>query len=371
MTDWFKIQSNTTKTHKKFDFLCNVQYTSERNLFASWVEEFHIKDGVNKTINQFQETFHSMFWEVYLNKVFKEAGFVIDNSVVSPDFSLEKSNTKIFVEAVVSNIAEAERKECERTLDEIYGENDHYEILNESITRMYNSFCTKLERFENHYSNNEAVLNSPFVLAMGDYAQINYGQSRYYPLLALLYGAYYDKDDKLDELKILCNDSFDKEYKYLKFHKKKNGANLELGLFNDEKFKHVAAIIYSCTTTLGKLSSLSEDHLPLEKCIVLDRELPCEEYQILRYSGQQSDETLYDGIFIYHNPYATHKLPDDFLNNDGVVHIRYNQENEPAISINFSQKKGVLNRRQVSMKGTERVLLTNFEDFNFVPMART
>ena len=371
MKDWFKINSSSKKISDKFKLLLDEQYTAERKLLGSWIEDFHVKDGLDKTVNQFQETFHSTFWEIYLNKVFKKSGYEVDEKIVSPDFCISKNEKKIFVEAVVSNIARDEPKESARTVDDIYGNNDLYSIIDESITRLYNSVCNKFERFDNAYSHNDEVLNSPFIFAIGDYAQINYGQSYYYPLLALLYGAYYDVDDKKADLKILCQDSFGKEYKFLENHKKKNGANLKIGLFNDSKYSYISALIYSCTTTLGKLSSLCENHVPYDKCIVLDREINNLEHQVLRYSKQSPDETLHDGIFVFHNPYAEKKLPDDFLNDEGVVHISYDQEIDPAITINYAHGKGILKRRQVCMRGTEKYLIENFEDFSFVPVART
>ena len=368
MSCWFDIRVN--KVHYKVECLLDVSYTSERELLASWISDFQIKDGVDKTIKQFQETFHSMFWEVYLNKVFIESKYELVKNIVSPDFVLLDGDRKIFVEAVVSNIAETEPDESNRTIDDIYGENDHYEILDESITRMYNTFCNKQERFRNHYSKNNDILSSPFLLAMSDYGQINYGQSYYYPMLALLYGAYYDKDEKREELKILCEDSFNKEYKFIDTHRKKNGATLKIGLFNSTEYKHISAIIYSCTTTLGKLSSLVENHTPFDKCIVVDREVVNLEHRILRYSNQQPDENLYDGIIIYHNPHATNKLSNDFMNEDGVVHIMYDEEAEQAINIIFSHRKGVLKRRQVCPKGYEQDFISDFEKLIFLPIIR-
>ncbi len=369
MSGWF--DRKIKKTHPKFEFLLEPCYMAEKALLEEWIGNFKVKDGIDKTIKQFQETFHSTFWEVYLNKVFSESGCLILDDITSPDFGLIKGNEKIFVEAVVSNIALIEPAEIERTLDDIHGENDHYKILDESIIRLYSSMCNKLERYNNHYSTRSDIQGAKFVLAMGDYAQINYGQSFYYPLLALLYGAYYDPDDRKDNLKILCEDSFSNEYKFIETHKKKNGAELKLGLFNSKEYEHVSAIIYSCTTTLGKLSSLVENHIPIEKCIVIDRETPYAEHQILRYSNQQSDETLYDGLFVYHNPNATNKLQDDFLDEIGVTHIRYDEENDPAISIHYKNRSGILKRRQVCMKGTERELLENYDNFSFIPVART
>ena len=366
MHEWFESRINEKKLNPKFKFLLNFQYTSERELLTSWIERFKIKDGVDKTINQFQETFHSVFWEVYLNEVFSSLGYKTDENVVSPDFCLLVNEGKIYIEAVVSNVADSEPKEAERTSDDVYGDNDHYKILDESIVRLYNSFIQKHTEYVKNYSNTPCVKESPFVLAIGDYAQINYGQSFYYPLLALLYGAYYDKDDIREDLLILGEDDFGKEYKYLESHIKKNGAKLKVGLFDSSEYSHISAVIYSCTTTLGKLSSLSEDHVPLEKFIVLTRQLESMEYDISRYSKQQPDENLYDGIFVYHNPHAAKKLPEEFMAIAGVTHVSFDESSEVVISLQHDRKRGVLKRRQVSMKGVEDQFVKNFHDL--VPM---
>lgn len=368
MLNWFIPKIPQHKLHHKFKFLKNFQYTSERELLSLWISNFKIKDGLEKTIKQFQETFHDVFWEIYLNEVFIRSGHTILEDMESPDFCLEKNKNKIFVEAVASNIAKTELKESERTLDHIYGENDHYHILDEAIVRIYNSLSIKKEKYLNNYSSKAGINKSPFILAIGDYAQVNYGQSYYYPLLALLYGAYYDPNDLKIELKILCEDDFGKEYKHIINHTKKNGAKLAVGIFNTEEYEHISAIIYSCTTTLGKLTSLSYDHIPFEKFIVLDKENSYSEYQTLRYSKQTPDETLYDGLFVYHNPIAINKLPEDFLTQEGVTHIRYKEDDMPAITI--SNKENILKRRQVGMKGTEQELIKNLDEFIKVPVIR-
>lgn len=58
----------------------------------------------NKFIKEFQTTFNSSLWELYLNKAFIDFGFEIDYSKESPDFHLiHGSGRKINVEAVTSN----------------------------------------------------------------------------------------------------------------------------------------------------------------------------------------------------------------------------------------------------------------------------
>lgn len=70
-------------------------------------------------VKEFQTTFHSSFWEFYLNALFKEAGFSIDYSKNRPDFIIT-SPTPFYVEAVVSNIKKQGITEDQRTYDDLF-----------------------------------------------------------------------------------------------------------------------------------------------------------------------------------------------------------------------------------------------------------
>ena len=47
--------------------------STDRELFAQWCEGFRDRDG--KFVQEFQSTFHSSFWELYLHASFKELRF--------------------------------------------------------------------------------------------------------------------------------------------------------------------------------------------------------------------------------------------------------------------------------------------------------
>lgn len=375
MANWFDKKFDDEKLHDKFKYLLNIGYSAERKLLESWIDRFVIKDGELKTINEFQKEFHSTFWELYLNEVIVKSGAKIHNKKSSPDFYITKDGVNVCIEAVTAGIGEDGMPESTRNMNDIYGENDHYSILDESIIRASNSITVKSEKYHTHYRNAEKnkahwelVETNPCVIALGDYAQVNYGQSFYYSLLALLYKAYFDPDDETD-LKILCEDSLGNEYKYKDQHVKTDGVSLELGLFSNCKYKHISAIVYSCTLTLGKLNSLSENHEPFDKYIILNRDLGWTgELEIIRYSGSKSDESLCDGLFIFHNPFAEKPLPNNYLNGKGLTNIRFNNE-ENLIEV-ICQDSQPLKRRRVGMKGNEWSDIDNMNDFVFVQVPR-
>ena len=362
MTDWFEnILVDKDKLHYKFKYLLDYQYNEERNILKSWIKNFIIKDGKTKTIKEFQTTFHSTFFELYLNEVILNSGATISNNVKSPDFYIKKEGINICVEAVIANIAEAGEPESTRTLSDIYGENDYYKIVDESIIRTLGAITGKLKKYP-QYAKSDFVKNDSFIIALADFSQVNYGQSYFYPLLAILYQAYYDPDEKTD-LKIYCNDSLDKQYKYKDVHLKPNGNPLNLGLFSSDEYKHISAIIYTCTLTFGKLTSLSENH-SIPRFIRLDRE----NIDVLRYSGQQSDESLCDGLFIFHNPFAEKPLPNNYFKGKGLTNILFNAE-EYVIDIDC-QDSSPLMRRRTGMKGDECIDMDDIDKFHFLPILR-
>lgn len=366
--DWFTPLVSKDKLHSKFLFMLDPQYTSERKLFTEWTSSFIIKDGLDKTVKEFQTTFHSVFWEVYLNKVITCSNGTINGDVSSPDFIITKNNKTTCMEAVIANIAQDKPKENERTIEDVYGDNDHYEILDESIIRLYGAVTSKLEKYKDSYSKSKTVESSPFVIAIGDYGQINFGQSYYYPMLAILYNAYYDPNDEKDLL-ILCCDNYEREYKYIEHHLNKNKKELKLGFFSSNENKNISAILYSCTLTLGKLTSLCENHTPLPKTIALTRDNGILELDICRHSGSMPDETLLDGTFIFHNPYAEKPLPDSFIEGKGLTHI-YFKPDEGELEI-VTKGSMTLKRRFISISEVAPELIPNYNEYLWMPFERS
>lgn len=367
MTDLFIPIVEQDKLHQKFKFLLEPTYQNEREILNAWWNEFVLKDGKVKTINEFQTTFHSMFWELYLNKVFLDSGYIIDEKVKSPDFFIHFNKHKISIEAVIANIAKDGDSEDKRTLQDAFGENDINQISDEAIVRLFNAIDYKNKEYFKNYKDNNNVESNPFTIAIADYGQINYGQSYIYAMLSLLYSAYYDPKDMTD-LKILCNDNFNREYKFKEKHLKKNGGSLTIGLFQNKDYSHISAIIYSSTLTLGKLTSLSSNHF-YPRFVLIDRDLPSFDQnestiKVIRYSGSNPDEILNDGLFVFHNPLADKPLNDDFLKQKGITHIRFNQDEDEPLTIEYNGLPP-LKRRRVGYKGEEVELIKNMADFNF------
>ena len=239
-----------TDFHQKYLLLRdNHLLLSEKRIVNSWFDGFVDRD--NKIRKEFQTTFHSTLWEIYLYQVFKSLGLNIDWSKNRPDFIMN-GLIELNVEAVVSEIKQGGRPESSRGFDDIFSmieppwEDPNYqEIMAEAITRYSNSILGKQKKYIAQYSKLDWVKNDvPFVIAVSSYAQVRYGKEYHYPMTALLYGRYYDpKSDAY----VLENE----------ITKPGTTAEIPIGLFKSEDMKCVSAVLFSCAVTMGKLASLA------------------------------------------------------------------------------------------------------------------
>jgi len=306
----------------------------EREIILNWTDGFIDRD--NKIIKEFQTTFHSSFWEFYLYRIFCEMNFEIDFSKDRPDFIIKKPY-EIFIEAVVSNIKKEGREESSRSADDVSSmvvpphlQVDFEKLLNESIVRNSNAILSKSTKYLEKYIKCDWVSNDiPFIIALSSYDQVNYGREYIYPLLALLYGLYFNPEKN--------------DYEVVKqITKPETDSTIPIGIFNDKSMEHISAIIFSCTTTLGKLTSLSisADNSPLQMNRVInirnDYEPP---YFKIQDVSKGNPEELSDGLFIFHNPHAKNKLSREQFSKSNIFQITFDErklifggENTPIFS---------------------------------------
>lgn len=324
MLDIFsKIDIDDTKLHSKFLLLRDqIALSPERAMLENWTKGFKDRDG--KIIKEFQTTFHSSFWEFFLFAVFKEAQLHVNFSSTRPDFLIIEQKA-IYLEAVVANIKKDGRSEEKRSISDVLSmvepfafQADFDEKINEAATRYSNAIQAKSQKFHEYSQDPNFEKNSCYIVALSGHEQVNYGNTFYFPMLTLLYGYSYDK----------FNHKFKKINKVVKPN---TTAQIPVGLFANEDFSHISAIIFTNTLTLGKLKSLTisngKDSFDLNDviCIRHDFEFPHFKIQLV---SQEVPEELTDGIFILHNPYATNSLPTGFLRDTNVTHITYDIVNE-------------------------------------------
>lgn len=132
-------------------------------------------------------------------------------------------------------------------IEPIHLQEDFDTNIREAITRYSNSIQSKDKKYIDYSKDKKLKFdkNVPYMIALSGYEQINYANNFYYPMMALLYGLYYDNtNNKYTQKKsIIKPDTEDKD--------------IPLGLFLDDSKSHISAIIFSCTVTLGKVTSLA------------------------------------------------------------------------------------------------------------------
>ncbi|KXV02788.1 hypothetical protein AD929_01730 [Gluconobacter potus] len=302
------------KLHSKYKILRDhLVQSGELKILQEWVSGFVDRD--NKIVKEFQTSFHSAFWEFFLHAFLKEAGFEVNYSEDRPDFIIT-SPRPVVVEAVISEIKKEGRKEDTRDLGDMLDTTEPVvksaqfdEIIDEAITRHSNSIQKKSAKYLNEYLSLDWVKDStPFVVALGSYDQIHYGREFTHSMLALLYGRRYNPATKgytkIDEIK-----------------KPGTQASIPVGIFLNEEFSHISAIIFSCTVTLGKLTSMaiSEGVYTGANGVLNvrhDMDPPNFKGHIVTI---ENPEYLSDGVFVFFNPNAKNPLPTDFFSKTNAV----------------------------------------------------
>ena len=99
MLDLFTPIADENKQHPIFKMMLQEQYQPERDVLTSWANGFEDRDG--KFIYEFQTTFESSMWELYIHEFLKHLGAEIDFSHHAPDFVAELAQ-QITIEATIA-----------------------------------------------------------------------------------------------------------------------------------------------------------------------------------------------------------------------------------------------------------------------------
>src|SRR5690625_2623550 len=155
--DLFKLQVDEHKLHQNFK---NVVADKDlMKVIESWAIGF--KDRDNKFVKEFQTTFNSAFWELYLYACFNNLGFNNDFSYQTPDFVLTTKNSEktLLVEAVTTRHPQKGSPEddfMEKLTQLHYAEKKHEDvhagIVHLATERIASSIKSKYEKYINKYS---------------------------------------------------------------------------------------------------------------------------------------------------------------------------------------------------------------------------
>ena len=324
------------------------------------------KKETDKFIKEFQISFNSSFWELYLNKVFQSLNFKIDYSKESPDFNLIHSSGRIInVEAVTSNNQLSNNKdyyEKKAYQETINTKND--ESSRDAILKLLGKIKDKKDLFlgkDNKkfpYSKLEHVKDKPFVLALAPFDNhLSYTQNNIL-INQVLYGVLPPTMDQI-------NNTSSKKINHII---NKNGKKIDLGIFTNDSYKEISAIIFSTTGTFGKAISQSkmsnstirstryriEDlnsyitnfgvdklgfrEIKLSKThTVMITRIPMDDFvfgsDVHFCDSSEHNESILDGLHIYYNPYAEIPLDEDLFNAYEITQNYFDKSTKEMIPI--------------------------------------
>jgi hypothetical protein len=296
------------KQHHNFAKISSAENGFDCDVLTNWAAGFPDRDG--KFIIEFQTSFNSSFWELYLHAVLKQYSFKINWDFPSPDFYIE-SPQKIIIEATIASNEQDSCPEFKRSEAKL--PNDLNEFNRKTIIRLSNSIHSKYQKYLESYSSLQHVKGRPFIIAVSAYDRPFFSLTCQRAIEALLFEYYVDEEEylsKSDRSEPLIGKHLGQAYK-------DSGASIKLGLFSRPIMPEVSAIIFSSTATFGKVRALSSD--PTQNIVfdIVKYNMHSVEPHKFQIPKHRYTESILDGLRIYHNPYANFPIaPSLFRNKD-------------------------------------------------------
>lgn len=367
--DLFKTNLPQDKLHKSFkQIVTDPGYAPVRSVIQSWGRGLLERSGEQtKFVNEFQTTFNSAFWELYLNKLFIDLGFSVDYTKASPDFCVSTPGGYQFnVEAVVSDRPRIPASKGKPFNTKEF--RDHCTIKLMGKLKDKKDIFTGANGKKFPYASLEHVHERPFVVAIAPFdSDLSLTQNNEI-INRVLFGI--EPPDKY---------AFETgRQRRVSMIRKPSGAPIELGIFTNESYKEISAVIFSTTGTFGK--AVVESGVERIVRVTKYRQFPKEEfyalygmrgmgvrreklgplnYLISRRSEMGSSvagadmhiyhsschrESHFDGLHIYYNPYAVTPFDPGIISAEGVTHNFYDIESDYPVQ---DHPDGAMVSRQV------------------------
>jgi hypothetical protein len=323
--DVFEQINKPQQEHPHFVLLRdNSAYSSAKEAIKE--VSYHYKDVDGNFVDQFQSLngFDARLWELYLYCFFREQLFNFNRNHEAPDYIIEKGRTKIAVEAVIISRKDKNfEPKHPKTPDEM-----NRLLQNEIPLMVSNAIYDKAKK---KYWEKTHVKGLPFALAIADFHDAGSMTWTFEAFLTVLYGLKPTIQN--DE-----NNASTQGFEQITSFTKTNGTEIPAGLFHQEHYNDISAIIYNPTATISKFNRIGRqaglgtlettltwfaafhDHtagalVPKMAMLTID---------------ESSGEPWSGGATIFHNPNARVRL-DPMLFDDQVAH--YHFEDGKIVSI--------------------------------------
>ena len=147
--DLFTPIVDQSKFHPNFQNVISEPEDYARKVLSEWADGFVDRDG--KFVKEFQTSFNSSFWELYLFACLKALGFNVDFSYDRPDFVVNNSDITFCIEASIASSAVDSPNEWEAEYhpDKIKTINKE-KIIDVATVRLANTLTTKYKKYKNN-----------------------------------------------------------------------------------------------------------------------------------------------------------------------------------------------------------------------------
>ncbi len=310
--DLFTPVIDPNEFHPNFANTLQGVYRGTRAILQAWANGFVDRDG--KFVAEFQRTFNSGFWELYLHAVLKERGLTIDFGVPAPDFVVVAPDS-FCVEAVTAQAAQGTPNEWDIRPEDIFKGLHSLKrepLVDQATIRLSNSISAKYEKYRNQYAKLPHVQGRPFVLAIAPFEQPFFYMQLNQAILRVLFR--YDGEE-------VDPQSGEITSKWMRSIKKPNGAEIALGSFTGADMEEISAVVFSNTATFAKLSALNTDKA--FRRVFSAIRFDAKTRKLVQVAGPavtDYKETLLDGLSVYYNPFARVPLARKVFDSPEVAH---------------------------------------------------
>ncbi len=298
--DLFTPQVPVKDFHPNFRRLIDKHSAANRAVVEQWANGFLDRDG--KFVREFQTTFNSGFWELYLFACLKVLDFQVDFTFSAPDFVITNFHNEFCIEAVIASNAIGEEAEWER--DPKKAPNLEA-VLDTAVIRLSNAIHAKYQKYLTSYGSLPPVKDRPFVLAVGPFEQPYFWAQNDHAIRQVLYA--YDRIAP------------DGKHTYRQSINKRSGAPIQLGLFTSPKMSEISAVIFSNTATMSKVIALNDDKEPLIWFTTLKFNAHGREPILKNYQKKDYQESALDGLYVFHNHFAKLPLPRNYFDHSDIT----------------------------------------------------
>ncbi len=334
--DLFTQQVEEEKLHPNFKNIFVERNKYALDVLQSWAIGFEDRDG--KFVKEFQTTFNSSFWELYLYAVLKKLQCTVSFDYYAPDFNII-SPQKFCIEATIASNKSGEKQEHQTNFNEV--PDDFNELNRQAILRLTNSITAKFTKYKKSYETLDHTKNKPFVLAVAPFDRPFFNLQCQRPIEAALYGYYVNEQE--------YKEKNDYSLPLIGYHVdeviKDNGIPIELGIFNNPAYSSISAVIFSSTATWGKVVALSNNPNLVSIFQAVRQNMNSSVPHYIKETNLTYKESLIDGLRVYHNPYANYKLDKDIFSHPSIFQLYFDESNQQWIC---QQNDGQLLYRQLN-----------------------